>query len=92
MLKKYPPYPILFTLFPILSLTAYNIREIFIGEIWRPLVFSILLAVIAYGLFYLFVRNTDYAALISSVVLSLFFSYGQIYSSFEGRTVFAPSP
>ena len=56
MLKKYPPYPILFALFPILSLTAYNIREIFIGEIWRPLVFSILLAVIVYGLFYLFVR------------------------------------
>ncbi len=88
MLKKHPIYPILFALFPILSLTAYNIREIFIGEVWRPLLFSVLLAFIVYGLIHLSIHNAPRAALIAVILLFLFFSYGQIYSAFEGTEVF----
>lgn len=88
MLKRYPLYPILLALFPILSLAAYNIGQIFIGEVWRPLLFSILLACIVYGLIYLGIRNVNRGALITTVVLFLFFSYGQIYSTWEGRSVF----
>lgn len=88
MLKNHPIYPILFALFPILSLTAYNIREIFIGEVWRPLLFSLLLAITVYGSVYLSIRNPPRAGLIAVVLLFLFFSYGQIYSAFEGTEVF----
>ena len=87
MLKKSPLYPILFALFTVLSLTAYNIREIFIGEVWRPLLFSLLLVVLINGLIYLGVRHLHRAALISVLLLFLFFSYGQVYSAFEGKTV-----
>ncbi|HLA07351.1 MAG TPA: hypothetical protein VJ022_07905 [Anaerolineales bacterium] len=87
-MKKHPLYPILFALFPVLSLTAYNIREIFIGEVFRPLLFSLLLSVAIYGLVNLRIRNASRAALISVLLLFLFFSYGQMYSAFEGREVF----
>jgi len=79
-------YPFLFALFPILSLTAYNIRQIFPGEITRPLLFSILFSIIVLGVAYLLTRDSQRSALITVLVTLLFFSYGQIYSSFEGHT------
>jgi len=88
MLKKNPFYPILFALFPILSVTSYNIREIFIGEVWRPLLFSLLLAISLIGFTYRGLREAHRAALVAVVTLFLFFSYGQIYAALEGRTVF----
>ncbi|HUG33441.1 MAG TPA: sulfatase-like hydrolase/transferase [Anaerolineales bacterium] len=87
MLKKQPLYPILFALFSVLSLASYNIREIFIGEVLRPLAFSLLVAGIVLWLAYLAARNAHRAGLVSSVVLLLFFTYGQVYSSFEGNTI-----
>ena len=79
-------YPFLFALFPILSLTAYNIRQIFPGEMVRPLLFSILFSIIVLGAAWLFTRSYQRSALITVLVTFLFFSYGQIYSSFEGQT------
>ena len=87
MIRKYPLYPVLFAMFSVLSLTAYNIREIFIGEAWRPLLFSVLLVMAIHGLSRRFLRDLHLAALISSFVLLLFFSYGQVYSAFEGRVI-----
>lgn len=37
MLKKFPLYPILFSIFPVLSLAGYNIDEISLDVIPRPL-------------------------------------------------------
>jgi len=88
MPRKHPIYLILFAFFPILSLTASNIGQIFIGEVWRPLLFSLLLAFIVYELINLSIHNTPRAALIAVILLFLFFSYGQIYSAFEGTEVF----
>lgn len=87
MLKKIPLYPILFALFSILSLTAFNIGQIFIGEALRPLVFSLALAGILFGMFYRLLRDPHRAALTSAALLFLFFTYGQVYSAFEGGTV-----
>jgi len=79
-------YPFLFAVFPILSLTAYNIRQIFPGEIWRPLLFSVLFSITAFGASYLSTRNSERSALITVVFTLLFFSYGQLYSALEGQT------
>jgi hypothetical protein len=88
MLNKRPFYLFPFALFPVLSLAAYNIGQIFIGEIVRPLVFSILIAWIGYGAMFSLVRNSHRAALTALALLFLFFSYGQIYSALEGRALF----
>ncbi|HQX15210.1 MAG TPA: sulfatase-like hydrolase/transferase [Anaerolineales bacterium] len=87
MLKKYPLYPILFALFSVLSLTAHNIGQIFIGEMMRPLAFSLALAGILFWILHRLLRNSHCAALASASLLFLFFSYGQVYSAFEGQTI-----
>ena len=87
MLKKYPLYPVLFALFSVLSLTAFNIGQIFIGEMTRPLLFSLALAGILFWIFHRLLRDPHRAALASASLLFLFFSYGQTYSAFEGESV-----
>lgn len=87
MLKKILLYPILFPLFSVLSLTAFNIGQIFIGEALRPLVFSLALAGILFGIFYRLLRDPHRTALTSASLLVLFFTYGQLYSAFEGQSV-----
>ncbi len=87
MFKKYPLYPVLFALFSILSLTAFNIGQIFIGEALRPLVFSLALAGILFGILDRLLRDSHRAALTSASLLFLFFTYGQVYSAFEGQSV-----
>jgi len=85
MPKKLPLYPILFALFSVLSLTSFNVSQIFIGEVLRPLIFSLTLAGILFWITNLALKNIHRAALISALVLFLFFTYGQVYSALEGR-------
>ena len=92
MTRKLNLYPFLFALFPILSLTAYNIRQIFISEMWRPLLFSLLLVGVVFGILYLLWRDGNRAAFSTTLILLLFFSYGQLYSAFEGQSIFGFSP
>lgn len=87
MLKKFPYYPVLLAIFPILSLTSYNIREIFISAMFRPLVASLLLGIIVYSLAYLFSKDIHRAALVSSVILLFLLAYGHLYDAVEDWTV-----
>ena len=87
MLKKHPIYPVFFALFSVLSLTANNIGQIFIGEMTRPLAFSLALAGILFWILHRLLRDPHRAALASASLLFLFFSYGQVYSAFEGESV-----
>ncbi len=87
MLKKLPLYPILFAIFPVLSLTAYNIEQISLDAIPRPLLVSLLLGVILFGLACLLLRDGHRAALVTLAALCLFFIYGQIYNLLEDVTL-----
>ena len=87
MLKRIPVYPILISVFPVLSLASYNIQEIFVSAMFRPLVASLLIGAITYGLAYLLTKDIHRAALMSSFVLLLFFAYGHIYDALEDLTI-----
>jgi len=87
MLKRIPYYPLLISVFPILSLASYNIHEIFVSAMFRPLIASLLLGVVVYGLTYLVARNIHRAALVSSIILLLFFAYGHLYDAVEDLTI-----
>jgi hypothetical protein len=80
VLRRVPLYPFLFALYPVLSLAAHNIHEIALSDILRPLVISLLLAGVILGLARLLLRDWDRAALASTIILLLVFSYGQIYA------------
>jgi hypothetical protein len=87
MLKRIPLYPLLISIFPILSLTSYNIHEIFLSAMIRPLFASLLVGVIVYVLAYLVTKDIHRAALISSILLLFFFAYGHLYDALEDVTV-----
>src|SRR5690349_7474991 len=86
MLRKFPLYPILFSIFPVLSLAGYNIDEVSLDVIWRPLLISLLIGTVLFGFARLIFRDWDRAALAVSIILFLFFIYGQVYSVLEDVT------
>src|SRR5512141_1173095 len=86
MLKRLPLYPILFAVFPILSLTAYNIEQISLDAVPRPLLVSLLLGIVLFGLARLILRDWYRAALAALAALFLFFIYGQVYNLLEDVT------
>lgn len=87
MLKRLPLYPILFAVFPVLSLAAYNIGEISLDVILRPLLVSLLAGILLFGLAGWILRDWDRAALAVLVGLFFFFVYGQVYNLLEDVTI-----
>jgi len=78
-MRKIPIYPILFSLFPILSLYAVNAKEVNLNFILRPILGSLAFSVILFGLLWLLLRKIHVSAIISLLALVLFFTYGHIY-------------
>ena len=76
---KLPWYFAFFAVYPSLALIAYNIDELRPAEGLRSLVFSELVALVLFSLFWLVFRSKQRAALAVSILLLLFFSYGHIY-------------
>src|SRR4051812_28092728 len=68
--------PMLFAVFPLLSLFADNQTEVELAVLWRPLVFSLLAAAVVYGLFLLIFKSGAKAAILASLVVSVFFTWG----------------
>lgn len=86
MLKRFPFYPLVFSVFPVLSLAAHNVGEISLDVVFRPLILSFLLCAVIFGVTWLFLRDWSRSALVVLVILFLFFSYGQIYNALESLT------
>jgi hypothetical protein len=82
-----PVYPILFGLYPVLALTAFNISQIDLNLTYRSILISLALAVSIYGILRLVVRDWQRAALISLLWLILFFSYGHVYMLLKNQAV-----
>jgi hypothetical protein len=83
----FPFYPILFGVYPVLALMAYNISQIDLFVSYRSIIISAALALVLYSLLGLFMRNWARAALLSLLLLFLFYSYGHIYMLLKNLTV-----
>lgn len=86
-LRRFTLHPFLFAIYPILALLAINISEVGFSAGLRPLFFSIFLAGFLILVSYLIYRDWSRAALISTIILILFFSYGHIYILLKGVQV-----
>jgi hypothetical protein len=71
--------PVLFAIFPLLSLFADNQTEVELGLLWFPLVLSLIAGAALYGVFMLVFKDGVKAAALASLVVVVFFYYG-IYS------------
>lgn len=77
--QRSPAHAILFALYPVLALYLANIQEIDPYVVWRPMVIGIILAVLLYLLCQIFFKNYVKSALLVTLSLILFFSYGHVF-------------
>jgi len=66
--------------FAVLSLYAYNVSEIHFADALRSLLVSLAFAGVILSLIRLILKDWQKAALVASLLLLLFFSYGHIYN------------
>ncbi len=87
ILKK-PVHPIAFAIFPILTLLAHNIREVDARVAIRPAIVSVVFVFLMLGLIASLTKNTQKSALIISLFVILFFSYGHVYQLVKNAEVY----
>jgi len=73
-----PVYFILFSIYPVLWMYAYNVHGILPVDLFRPLVISFLFAFMFFGLLELVIRHSQTSALIVFSLFFAFFSYGHV--------------
>jgi hypothetical protein len=73
-------YPFFLVLYPLLALLEFNIGEVAVQVVWRPLLIVVAAALIVIVLLYLLLRDWHRAAVITSIMILLFFTYGHVYS------------
>jgi hypothetical protein len=86
-LQHLPLYPFLFAVYPILALLAFNISEVEFSSGIRPLFLSVLVAGSLILIFRVIYRDWARAALLATIIIILFFSYGHIYILLKGVNV-----
>src|SRR5215213_10136197 len=79
-LQAIPFHPLFFVAYPVLALVGININEVEPTVLWRPLIILLLSASALLMLFGLFSRDWHRAALLLSLLIFLFFTYGHVYA------------
>ena len=86
-LLEIPLHPWLVFAFPILSLLAWNIAELYAVQAGRSLLISLLVCTILWAGLYGVLRDGERAALLTSLAGVLIFTYGHLYDVIEDRTL-----
>lgn len=79
-LKDLPVHPFLFAIASVLSLLSVNKTEVQPWVAIRLILVMLLVTLISYFLLYWIFRNRDKAALLTTVILILFTTYGSLFS------------
>ena len=79
-LQAIPFHPLFFVVYPVVALVGININEVEPTVLWRPLIILLLSATALLMLFGLFSRDWHRAALLLSILIFLFFTYGHVYA------------
>lgn len=87
-LSRIPFHHILWGIVPLLIYLNVNISQVTLDAVWRPLVISLLFSLLVFGVILLFLRDLRKAALLSSLLLFLFFTYGHVYTLLKEVTIF----
>ena len=83
-MKKIAFHPFLIGIYSALALFANNISQVEFSDTLRVFYASLLITLVVCGISYLVIRDWRKAALIASVGLVFFFSYGHVYSLLRG--------
>jgi hypothetical protein len=80
-------HPFLFTLYPVLSMVAVNLQEIYLSDAYRSLIVVLVMACVLLGAFRLLYGEWRRAAFATSLILILFFSYGHVSTILKSTTI-----
>ena len=86
-MKKIPLHPFLLGIYPALAMLASNVSQVVFADTLRAFCSSLLLTLIVFCVSGLVVRNWRKGALITSLIVVLFFSYGHVFSMLEGSHI-----
>jgi len=81
-------YPILFAIYPGLTLASHNLGEMELSDSFRTLAASLLLASFLLIAFYLYFRDWQSSAFMTLIILVLFFTYGHVYYLLRETSLF----
>ena len=85
--KSIPLHPLIWALFPPLALLGNNISQLSPGDAVRSLMACLVMAVLAWMVFRLLLRDWQRSGVVTTAFLVLFFSYGHVYRVLEDRLV-----
>jgi len=78
LFARLPFFVLIFSIYPSLALLSTNIREVELGVVLRPLLFSLVGTAVLLIVLQLFFKNWTQASLMTTAVLLFLFSYGHI--------------
>jgi hypothetical protein len=78
-----PFHFLLLAVYPVLALTAANAEQIALKDAFRPLVLSLMLALAAFAVYRLLLRDSARAALATSITVLMLLSYGHLYNALK---------
>jgi Sulfatase len=87
MLKKWILHPVLFALYPVLSLLSFNVSQTLFSDTVRSFAAVFLFALILFILFRFFIKDWYKAGLLTSASLLLFFTYGHVVALLRGSSI-----
>ncbi len=76
-------YPFLFAVYPIMALRNINITYVSLASVVRPVLLSLLVTGILWGILRLVVKNQNKAGIITTLIVVSFFSYGHLHITSE---------
>jgi hypothetical protein len=86
-LQRAPLHPFLLAVYPVLALLAFNSSEVELSSGVRPLLLSLLIAGSLLVAFRALYHDWRRAALLATLLLILFYSYGHIYLLLKGLSL-----
>ena len=83
-LGRFPFHPFFFAVYPILALLAINSSELDLSSGLRPLLFSVFVTGLVFLSLQFVLRDWMRTALLTTLFLILFYSYGHVYNLLKG--------
>ena len=90
MLKRFktlPIHPFLIAAYAVLALLSHNIEEIKPDVATRSLLVSLVASSLLFLVLRIFIRDWQRAAILATITLTLFFSYGHVYDFLEQTSI-----
>ena len=87
MKRRFPFHPLLFAVYPVLQLFAWNLSEVRFADVLPALACALALACLAVAAAWILLRDLPKAAVMASLFLWLFLSWGNIHLGLKGARI-----